>query len=137
MHEGSIPLYWRLKKSRYNLVGSRCASCKRLFYPQRSVCPDCRRKGRLEDFQFSGSGKIISYTIIRSAPNGFEKYAPYPVAIIRLEEGAEITGQVCAEPNDMQTGKSVRPVFRKIYDNNNGGIIHYGLKFELAEENGA
>ncbi len=132
----SIPLYWRLKKSRYNLVGSKCTNCSRLFYPQRPICPDCRRRGKIEEFQFSGNGKIISYTIIRSAPNGFEKYAPYAVAIIGLDEGADITAQLCSDPEDVKIGKRVRPVFRKIYENNPGGVIHYGLKWEIVDANG-
>ncbi len=133
VHEGSIPLYWRLKKSKYNLIGSKCTRCSRLFYPQRSFCPDCRRKGKTGDFQFSGRGRIVSYTVIRVPPNGFEKFSPYAVAIIQLDEGVNITGQVCAGPEDIKTGQTVKPVFRKMYEDGHGGPIHYGLKFELAD----
>jgi len=133
MERSSIPLYWRLKRARYNLVGSICTNCTKLFYPQRPICPDCRRSGKTEDFQFAGNGKIVSHTVIRVAPSGFEKYSPYAVAIIKLDEGVDITGQICSDPEKVETGKRVKPVFRKIYENNPGGVIHYGIKFELVE----
>ena len=129
----SVPLFWRLKKSRYNLTGTRCTNCGSVFFPPRNLCPKCRRSGNVEDFEFSGNGKILSYTIVRTAPEGFEHYVPYAVAIIRLDEGANVTGQVVGDIEKVRTGKRVRPVFRKINEDGNDGLIHYGLKFELVE----
>mgnify|MGYP003306312124 CR=1 FL=1 len=50
---------WRHIQQRYNLVGSKCTTCGQVFFPQRVICPDCRRKGNIEDIQFSGKGKIF------------------------------------------------------------------------------
>ena len=78
---------WRHIQQRYNLIGTKCTTCGELFFPSRVVCPNCRRKGNLEPFQFSGKGKIHTFSVIRSAPDNFKKSAPYAVAVIELEEG--------------------------------------------------
>jgi len=129
----SVPLFWRLKKPKYNLTGTKCIKCKNVYFPPRNLCPNCRRSGDIQEFQFSGSGKILSYTIIRTPPEGFEHYIPYAIAIIRLDEGTNITGQVVGDIERIGTGKRVRSVFRKMHENGSDGLIHYGLKFEMID----
>jgi len=126
----SIPLYWRLKRPRYNLIGTTCKTCDTKFFPPKNLCTTCRRKGKIEPFKFSGSGEILTHTTIRTAPEGFEKYTPYSVAIIKLDEGVTISGQIIGSP---EIGKRVKPVFRKIHEDNSDGLINYGLKFEIVE----
>ncbi len=133
MTSSSIPLFWRLREAKYRLVGTRCRKCGGLFFPPRSLCPKCRRKGEIEPFPFSGSGTILSHTVIRSPPEGFEKQSPYAIAIIRLDEGTNISGQVIGDPKDIGTGKRVRAVFRKMYEDGPEGVISYATKFEIAE----
>lgn len=130
-HSSSVPLYWRLQKSRYTLTGTKCNTCSSTFFPPKSFCPNCRRKGKIEEFQFSGKGKILSYTIIRIPPEGFQRYTPYAVAIIELEEGTTISGQVIGDPSKVEIGQAVGPVFRKMHEDNDDGLIQYGLKFEV------
>lgn len=132
-YKSSVPLFWRLKRSKYNLIGTRCKTCNQVFFPQKVLCPDCRRKGSLEEFQFSGSGRIVSHTVIRVPPEGFEKYTPYAVAIIELDEGARISGQIVGDVDRVESEKRVRTVFRRMHEDGSGGLIHYGLKWELAE----
>ena len=136
-HRSSIPLYWRLKKSKYRLVGTRCMQCSSVFFPPRNICHTCRRKGKVEEFAFSGNGSIVSFTIIRAAPEGFEQYAPYAVAIIRLDEGQMVSGQIVGDVNNIEIGKRVRSVFRKVYEDGEDGLIHYGSKFEVVEQSSA
>ena len=101
VHKSSIPLYWRLRKSKYNLIGTKCLTCNNVFFPPRKLCPNCRRKGKIEDFQFSGKGSIETFTIIRTAPEGFEKMTPYAIAIIRLDEGTNISGYITGDINEI------------------------------------
>lgn len=133
-HKSSVPLFWRLKKSKYNLIGTRCKTCRTAFFPQKNLCPNCRRRGELEDFQFSGNGKIVSYTIVRVPPEGFERYAPYAAAIIELEEGVRMSGQIVGDINRVKSGKAVRAVFRKMCEDGSEGLINYGLKWEIPEQ---
>jgi hypothetical protein len=133
VHKSSVSLHWRLQKSKYRLIGTKCITCNSVYYPPKNLCPECRRKGKIQDFQFAGTGKIISYTIIRVPPEGFEKNVPYAVAIIQLDEGTNISGQVVGNINNVKIGKKVKAVFRKMYEDGNAGIIHYGLKWEIVD----
>ncbi len=136
-HTSSVPLFWRLKKSKYMLIGAKCDTCGQVFFPPRVVCVSCRSKGKLSDFQFSGNGTIESFTVIRIPPEGFERSAPYAIAIIRLDEGTSISGQVVGDIEDVEIGRRVKPVFRKITEDGADGLIHYGMKWEIDGGNAA
>lgn len=129
----SIPLGWRLKRQKYNLIGTKCKTCSKPFFPPRSLCPSCRRRGEIEEFQFSGRGTVESFTIIRVAPKGFESQTPYAVGIIKLDEGPKMSGQIVGNPENVEMGKNVRPVFRKMFEDGPEGVIQYGIKFEIVD----
>ena len=131
MHNSSVPLFWRLRESKYRMMGTKCETCSTTFFPPRHLCPKCRSHGKIEKFCFSGCGEIISYTIIRSAPSGFENQTPYAVGIIKLKEGPNITGQIVGEIENVDIGKNVCSVFRKMYEDGEEGLNHYGFKFKI------
>jgi hypothetical protein len=55
---------------------------------------------------------------------------PYIVAIIQLEEGPRVTGQlVDCDPSQIKIGMKVQSCFRKIREEGKSGVIHYGYKF--------
>ncbi|MCQ2964829.1 MAG: Zn-ribbon domain-containing OB-fold protein [archaeon] len=123
---------WRHIQQRYNLVGTKCNTCGQVFFPSRVICPDCRRKGDLEPIQFSGKGKIFSFSIIITPTSNFKKIAPYAVAIIELEEGAKVTAQIVdANVDDIEIGDDVEMVFRRIREDGEDGVISYGFKFKI------
>jgi uncharacterized OB-fold protein len=127
-------LFWRLRESKYRMMGTKCTTCNDLFFPPRYLCPKCRRDGKIEPFQFAGNGEIISYTIIRTPPSGFERQAPYVVAIVKLAEGPQIAGQIVGDMDNVEIGKPVRSIFRRMSEDGEGGLIHYGFKFQLVDE---
>ena len=133
MTNASIPLFWRLRDAKYRLIGTKCNKCTGVFFPPRHLCPKCRRGGEIEEFPFSGNGTIVTYTIIRTPPEGFERQSPYAIAIVRLDEGTSVSGQVIGELKNVETGKRVRTVFRKMYEDGPEGVISYAIKFEIAE----
>jgi uncharacterized OB-fold protein len=125
----SVARFWRKIPQRYNLIGTRCTSCGRYFFPPRSFCPDCRRAGKIIDYQFAGNGRVVTYTVVRSASEQFEQMTPYVLAIIELDEGPRTTGQVVCTPEEAWIGMRVRPVFRRIGADGESGVIYYGTKF--------
>ncbi len=128
----SIPLTWRKIPERYRLIGVKCETCGKNYFPSRPICPKCRRKGKLVEVQFSGNGKVYSHTTIYSGPTGFEGQVPYVIALIELEEGAKVLGQVVdCTPEDVKIGAKVKKVFREIQRDDPEGLIHYGFKFKL------
>ncbi len=100
-----------------------------------------------EAYQFSGRGEVYSYTIVGrgNAPEGYEDYTPYVVAIIKLEEGPMITAQLTDVEKwiekeidgrtrlfrefDVEIGMPVEMVTRKLKSEGDRGILVYGYKF--------
>jgi uncharacterized OB-fold protein len=39
-----VPRHWRIKKQRYQLMGSQCPDCKEVSFPPRDICPRCSNK---------------------------------------------------------------------------------------------
>ena len=132
----SVPRFWRELDSRYNLVGSYCKITKTYHYPKRSFNPTAGREsiGNMVDYQFKGTGKIISSTVVHQAQAGYEMFGPYCMAIIELEEGPRITSQIVDyEPSAVKPGMKVKSVFRKLGEDSESGILHYGTKFIIDE----
>jgi uncharacterized OB-fold protein len=132
-HTSSVPLYWRLNKPRYRLIGTKCITCSSVMFPPMPLCPKCRSRGKLEPYMLKGLGKVISWTVIRVAPGGFEDQVPYAVAMIELDEGTKIAGQIVNGIDGIEIGKKVKAVFRRMYTDGSSGLIHYGLKWEIVD----
>ena len=121
--------HWRLKSQRYSLVGEEGDSCGTKLFPPRDVCLECEAPAK-ELFTFTGVGEIYSYTTTYDAPAGFEQYAPYTVALIKLEEGPLVTAQLTdVNPEHVGIGMPVEMVTRKLRTDGEEGMIVYGYKF--------
>ena len=137
----SIARFWRETPRRYNLGGSKCTACGTVYFPPRSVCPECTHHRqsieKMVPFQLSGEGEVISFTVVHDAAEGFEMQVPYVVALVRTDEGPILTGQVVdVDPGQVRIGLRVRATFRKLREEGRAGVIHYGYKFAPAEEPG-
>ena len=76
------------------------------------------------------TGKIITWTIISNPPIGFEKYKPYIVGLIELDDGNKILSQIVdIDFKDIYTDLKVEAIFRRITEDGKTGIIQYGYKF--------
>ena len=124
--------HWRLKSQRYSLVGETCNNCGVKLFPPRDVCLECESPA-YELYTFTGMGEIYSYTTIYDAPAGFEGYAPYTVALIKLEEGPLVTAQLTdMDSDEVEIGMPVEMVTRKLRTDGEEGMIVYGYKFRPA-----
>jgi uncharacterized OB-fold protein len=124
----SVPRYWRNEVPRYRLVGEECALCGNKYFPARPVC-SCGAT-EFKDYSLAKKGEVVTWTIINNAPIGFEKYTPYMVAMIELEDGVRIISQlVDISPEDVSVGLNVEACFRKVKENGKSGILQYGYKF--------
>ena len=125
-----LPAIWRNIPERYNLMGSRCATCGTVYFPSMKICQRCRRTGKLEDHQLLGQGEVYSYSTVDVPPEGFEFETPYVIALIKLVEGPIVTAQIVdCRPDRVKEGMKVEIAFRKISEDGKGGIIHYGYAF--------
>ncbi|MCX8163164.1 MAG: Zn-ribbon domain-containing OB-fold protein [Candidatus Micrarchaeota archaeon] len=125
----NIAITWRRIPERYCIIGSICKTCSTKYFPLRKFCPKCRRKGKMERYQFSPRGTIYSYTKVYAPPAGFELEAPYILAIVKLDEGPMLSAQIVNTQN-VEIGDRVEMVFRVIKRDEPEGLIHYGYKFE-------
>lgn len=125
------PRYHREIPQRYRLEAVKCNSCNKILFPPRLICPDCGSK-QFEKIKLADEGKIITFTVIRVAPSEFATQVPYSIAIVELNDGVRITTQVVdCKPEDLEIGKFVKLVFRKIQEEGKTGIICYGYKAVL------
>jgi len=124
----SVPRYWRNQVPRYRLLGDKCKACGARYFPAQPVCT-CGGT-EFEDYKLSETGEVVTWTVIRSPPVGYEKYAPYVVALIELDDGMRLLSQVVdVDPAEVKTGLRVEAVFRKVKEDGPSGIIYYGYKF--------
>ncbi len=78
----------------------------------------------------SGRGTVYSYTTVYDPPAGFEAYAPYPVALVKLDEGPMVTAQLTdVGADDVRIGMPVEMVTRKLSEQGDEGVILYSYKF--------
>jgi uncharacterized OB-fold protein len=132
MKEG-VARFWREIPQRYNFIGNKCESCQKVYFPPRESCPTCRRKsiGKMTEIKLKGKGEVVTYTIIHVGPEDFEEQTPYPIAIIKLEEGPQITAQIVdCGLDEIKIGMKVEGTFRKIQQDGHTGAIYYGYKFK-------
>jgi uncharacterized OB-fold protein len=128
-----IPKIWREFPQRYNLLGSKCNKCGATYFPPRKICPKCKSMD-ISEYKLPESGEIISYTIIRSAPDGFTNYEPYAIGVIKLIDGTKILSQIVdTDFENIDIGKKVKLVFRRLMDGGETGVITYGYKAVVTE----
>jgi len=87
----------------------------------------------MERFKLGGKGTVVTYTVIHDAPAQFELQKPYVMAIVEMDEGVRLTSQVIdVKAEDVTIGMKVQATFRKLGQEGDAGVIHYGYKFRPA-----
>ena len=80
-----------LKNNR--LLGLSCKSCGKSMTPPRLSCPVCENSS-LEVKEFSGTGKIRTFTTLYVGATGREKDVPYVIVLVELDEGPWLMGNL-------------------------------------------
>ena len=124
----SVPRYWRNEVPRYRLQGEECTECGAKYFPSRPVCK-CGST-TFKPHKLAERGEVVTWTTIINPPMGYERFAPYVVALIELEDGCKLLSQVVdVTPDEVSAGMKVEAVFRKVKEDGKDGIIQYGYKF--------
>jgi hypothetical protein len=114
---------------RYRLLASRCLKCGRKYFPRRYKCISCGSE-EMDTIELPRRGKVLSYTVINFPPKRYEKYAPYAVAYIELEDGTKLFAQLTdVDLDNIHLGMEVEATLRRLYEYGEDGPIIYGIKF--------
>jgi len=119
---------WRKYAQRYTLQGVKCVECGKSYYPSKHLC----KCGSVEftELKLSGHGKLLTFTKLHAASEGFASDGDYCLGIIQLDEGPRIMAQLAeVDFEKLHIGMIVLAVFRKYFVADEKDIIHYGLKF--------
>ncbi len=128
MYRKSPVRIWR--QSGYHFISSFCPNCQKTYFPKRGFCLQCG-EGDLKDLKISNPGKLISFSVIRNAPTGFEGQAPYVVGIIELDPKIRVTAQIVnVDLKKLKIGQKLVSVFRRVSVADEESVINYGLKFQ-------
>ncbi|HUI86839.1 MAG TPA: Zn-ribbon domain-containing OB-fold protein [Nitrososphaerales archaeon] len=124
--------HWRIRDRYYRLMGNRCEKCGAEFFPPVYRCKKCGSE-KLVDADMPRTGKILTYTQLHEPLPGFEDQSPMFIALVELENGTRVVGQVVDSPDDsVRTGAKAKAVFRRVQVDGDSGQILYGYKFVIA-----
>jgi uncharacterized OB-fold protein len=84
----------------------RCRTCGILDPGPREICAACAGS-ELDPHVVEGTGKLVTWTVIRRAPTRFKDEAPYTVAVVDLEAGVRITGRLINSDDTLTPGSPV------------------------------
>lgn len=76
------------------LIAARCRACATLWFPMRSVCPNCAA-GDPQEQQVGPSGTLYSYSRVHLSSS---RQTPYTLGYVDLDEGVRILATI--EPPD-------------------------------------
>ena len=80
-------------------------------------------------------GKIMGFTKIFAAPQGFEHQIPYYAGIIKFADGTAKPLEIIGNENSVKIGAKVKTVIRRIGLAEPEELIRYGIKAKLLKIN--
>jgi len=108
------------------LLGNKCKSCGKIYFPKAQFCFNCFDKG-MEEVGLSRRGKLYSYTIGRMASTHFQP--PYTVGLIDLPEGVRVFAPlIMTEDKTYTIGMEMELVIEELWRENHNQIIGYKFK---------
>ena len=72
-------------------------------------------------------GRVLVWTKVHIAPEGFENQSPYLVGIIKFDDGTKLPLQI-VETSELKPNQKVITVIRKIGKAKSEDVIEYGVK---------
>jgi uncharacterized OB-fold protein len=86
------------------LVGGLCGACGRRHFPRAAWCPWCGAEGPGE-VRLSTRGTLWSWTVVLTAPPGYEGPLPYGLGVVELpDDGLRVVTRLTAT-EDLAVGQ--------------------------------
>jgi len=108
------------------LIGNKCESCGRIFYPSRPFCFDCSGT-KMQKAKFGNKGKLYSFTICHMPSLHFE--APYTVGWIDVDEGIRIFAPIkISENQSVEVGMDMELVIDELWQEEDKSVAGYRFR---------
>lgn len=120
---------WREYPQRYRLEASKFKKSGKTYFPPRDIDPETGETDP-EIVRLPETGKLVTYTVIRVAPNQWGDLSPYAIGIAELTDGTRIMAQMTdCDVEEVKIGMEVRIEFRRLQSEGHDGVLNYGYKF--------
>ncbi len=120
---------WREYPQRYRYEAVRFKKSGKTYFPPRQVDPETGDTER-EMVTLPETGKVVTYTVIRTPGAQFKDLSPYALAIAEMTDGTRVMAQMTdVDVDTVKIGMEVRLEFRRIQQEGAAGVIGYGYKF--------
>ncbi|MEM0002265.1 MAG: Zn-ribbon domain-containing OB-fold protein [Desulfurococcaceae archaeon] len=126
-----IPPSWRTRIYRYRITATKCKKCGRTAYPPSNICRYCgSREIEFVDL-LNENARLITWTIIYNVMEGFEERRPVILGILEtLDSKARVMAPLTdVLPDELKPGMVMEPVLRRIMEEGEHGLIHYGVSY--------
>jgi uncharacterized OB-fold protein len=108
------------------LLGNKCKSCGRLYFPKVQFCFECFSKD-LEEIVLSRRGKLYTYTTCYYPSAHFP--APYTIGFVDLTDGVRVFAPLIpVEGKPFKLGIDMELVIEELYQENDTQVIGYKFK---------
>lgn len=91
------------------LIGSKCGGCGEILIGRPAVCIRCGARGGMEEITLGKSGTLYNYTTVHRCLPGVP--VPFVFAIVDLDGGGTVKGNLVADDADIAYDMRVRLVF--------------------------
>ncbi len=124
---------YKEKDGRFRIIGSKCPDCGSIWYPRRFICPKCHGRN-LQPYECAQEGEVVTSWVdmIGFPVIGFEDIDDRCVAMIKLDDGIHVMGEIIDVRKEVPNGTRVKAVIRQLKRDDTGNLM-YGYKFEVVE----
>lgn len=96
------------------VMGTRCSACGTAFFPPRADCYNCL-DSKVEWFEVSGTGKLVTFSKLKFAPVGFEDDLPYSIAVLDYID-FKIFGRIAGDipEEEIELGMAMKTIANRL-----------------------
>ena len=91
------------------IMATKCQQCGTKYSPPQTECSNCL-SGNVEWFEINPSCRLITFTVVRYGPAGFESRAPYTIAVAEFNDGLRMLGHLSnsIQQSDIKVGMKLK-----------------------------
>jgi len=119
-----IPGAFEMEGDEPHLIGTKCTTCGKAFFPPRQICSYCLTDEAIVKAKLGNKGKLYAYTVINVASREFAP--PYAFGFVVIEpENIRIATLISGvlDPNELRSGAEMEMVIEKLRNDKAGNDV--------------